>query len=68
MRIVTGLEIVQEQISDKKQKGYLQDAIDYIISLQNEIDKLEDNEFDLKQKVEHLENKYENNDKDLSRY
>ena len=38
MRIVTGLEIVQEQISDKKQKGYLQDAIDYIEMLEKKLE------------------------------
>jgi len=69
MRIVTGLEIVKENLLKNGMGiGYVQDAIDYITSLEKENNKLEDEVFDLKQKVEYLENKYENNDKDLSRY
>ena len=69
MRIVTGLEVVKENLLKNEMGiGYVQDAIDYIEYLEKENDKFEEDNFNLKQRVEQLENKYECEPYDTTRY
>jgi len=69
MRIVTGLEVVKENLLKQEMGiGYVQDAIDYILDLEDTLEKLDNDNFDLTQRVEQLEGKYETEGYDDTRY
>ena len=53
---------------NKQEKEFDRIRSEYIFELEKQVDELELENFDLREEVERLENKYENNDRDWSRY
>ena len=47
MRITTGLEVVKERVNNVNHQNNIQDAIDYILYLEEQLDKIVNLDFEL---------------------